>query len=352
MEITEYIYIFSIAYLLLFLTGRFKNRANIAMLIIAFVFFLITFRSDFINSDATSYAYYFKNVKYFSSLNELFESSAFRIEAGYKILLYLIPTTTIFNNDIYVYKFVLSLINTFVFYKIFIEWKKDNIKGFEVFVLLYFSFFIAIFELAIIRFSLASSIFILAYHYLILKKNKKKALFFFIIAASIHYAVAVTGLIYIYFYFVFYHVKRLKIIMILAPFVSIFFLLSILDQNVSALGAYYLKIFSEQETRFSIRIFIESFIIYLTRSQLVKFNKDEKVFSLLLVSYFFFSFLEVYFGILTFNRMRIIIFMLFVFSLSFSWKKINKKNKRLIYLYSIIYFIIGNVTLINTWGNF
>ena len=352
MRINEYVLIFSIAYILLFLTRRFKDRASIAMFTIAITLLMITFRSNLINDDAMSYLYYFKNVKYFSSLNEIFESTFFRVEYGFRALLYFIPPATIFNDEAYVYKFVLSLINTLIFYKIFVEWKKKDIRGFEIFVFLYFSFFIAIFELAIIRFSLASSIFILAYNYLIIRKNKKKAFGFFLIASSIHYAVAIAGIIFIYYYYVFYHVKMLKALMIITPFVLTFFILSFVEQQLSLLGSYYLMVFNEQETRLSIRIIAEASIIYLVRSQIIKINKSEKIFSLLLVLYLFFSFLEVYFGILTLNRLRILVFMIFLFSVSFSSGQINKKNRSLIYFYAFIFFIIGNVTLINTWGGY
>ena len=352
MKINEYILIFSIAYILLFLTRRFRDRSSIAMFTIAITLLMISFRSNLINDDAISYLYYFQSVKYFSSLNEIFESTAFRVEYGFRALLYFIPPVTIFNDESYIYKFVLSIINTLIFYKIFVEWKKNDIKGFEVFVFLYFSFFIAIFELAIIRFSLASSIFILAYNYLITKKNKKKAFSFFIIASSIHYAVAITGIIFIYYYYVFNYHKKLKTFLIIIPFALTFFILSLIEQNLSLLSSYYLMVFNEQETRLSIRIIAEASIIFLVRSQIIKQHKSEKIFSLLLTLYLFFSFLEVYFGILTLNRLRILVFMLFLFTVSFFWVSINRKNRTLIYFYAFLFFIVGNVTLINTWGNY
>lgn len=347
MQIVFYISLFSVL-LLLILSLKKTNRSNdLIFYIFCFFYLLISFRVNNINEDALNYKYYFNYIGNVKTFQTLFTSPVLnKVEIGFKLLVYSISIFS-FENNIFIYKICFTLIPLCILFYLYKK-NKEIDSTFIWFIFFYISFFIYFFDFAIIRFSVSTFLFIVAYYSLIYKKNAQSAIIFILLASMFHYAAALFSIIFLLTYMLLYHVKQKKLILFLL-FIFIILSKSILYGLSSHFGSYYASLLSNTQIRVSIRLFAELFLILLTYKSLKNITTIRTELNLIITLYLIVSFIEFYYGIYVLNRFRAIVWFVFLFFLSKNWKYINLKTKYINVIYALIFYAITCVSLIKTW---
>lgn len=338
MGIYFYISIYSVALWLIFLSNVVRLKEKHVVYLVMFCIFLSALRSDSINDDAENYLFYFTDIKNFSSFSELVLSIAWlKIELGFKALLYLTVPLDLADSSI-TFKVAVVSLQILLLYLTFQQNQRHRERNFSIFLYFYLCFFVFFYQLGIIRFSLAACFILLGYNRLVhLGKKDLVTYLIFIAAAFFHIAVMIFGMAVIYFHYI--PKLRLKKLLVIAPFITVLLVGALLRVVSAALGGYYEALWEQESSKFSVRIFIEAFLILLVLYDCRKRAKEFEIFKLVFILFIFFSFVEVYFGIEVLNRFRSLAWMVFLYSLSLSWNNINFYVKYFVAIYAFIFYI-------------
>ena len=347
MSIEYYIFIYTLLLSIILFSKVIRLKEYYVMILFSFVYLSNAFRIDSINDDAINYLFYFTDVSLYNDFESLLYSFDWiKIEIGFKALLYTISNINIFDSSL-TYKFAISTINVLIFYYLFIVSKLKNNNNYVLFIFLYICSFLFIFDFAIIRFSISVLLLLVLFHKIIYTKyTKLTILFLYIIASSFHIAAMIFGFVFIYYYY--YIIKKnYNKFFIFLPFIIVLIIVPLLMKFASIFGSYYSSMFSESNSRVSIRIVVELIFIGYTYYYM-RYTDSKKIFKLLFILYLFFAFVEIYLGIMVLNRLRIIIWLFFLYSITFVWNETKIIFKINLISYSLIFYFIQIINISNS----
>jgi hypothetical protein len=344
--ILYYIYFYSFILFLIFFSKFIKLKEKYIFFVFSLVYLFNAFRGDTINDDSINYHYYFTDVSSYSNFSDLLMSENWiKVEIGFKALLYGLSNINIFSN-VFLFKIAISIINLSILGYLFAI-SKRKYNNFLLFIFFYICFFLFIFDFAILRFSISALLLLLLFHNLIYTKyNNFNIFFIYLLSASFHFAGMIFGIVFFYFYYI---IKfNYNFLFIIFPFLLLSISLPLIIHYTEIFGTYYSAMFDNAEEKMSIRIILEGlFLFYIY----YKFkNKNyAKVFKLLFILYLFFAFLELSLGILVLNRLRIIVWLFFLYSIVLTWKDINTIFKINLIIYSLIFYFIQLYNIGSNW---
>jgi hypothetical protein len=340
--------IYTLIYSTLLFIIPFLRILKISEHVILFIFLLIlslsVYRFESINSDTINYYWYFRDALSYHSFAELYQSQDWiKIEPGFKMSVYLLS----FFESPFLNFVLFNLINIYIFLYLYLRLREINIKTFSIFLYFYVCFFIFIFDLAILRFSLSALIMLVAFHHLIYKHCNVKIFFLVLLSGLFHLSGFIFGFILLYFHF-----TKIFKIMWIAPFIFILIFKDFLPFFASNLEVYYYNlIVSKSETHISPRIVLELLIFawsyfFYRKTHFNFFHK------LLFISYLLSSFIEVYYGLVFFNRIRVVAWLLFLYFVATTWKlnMLNNSFKVAISMYAVIIFSYQAVNNLEEWN--
>ena len=347
MLILYYLLIYTMMISLIGFTYFVKLKEHYIFILFLIVYLSNAFRIDTMNDDTLNYLFYFNDVSIYNNFSDLLSSYDWvKIEIGFKALLYSISSINILN-EVLIFKLVISIINLFVFYYLFILSKLKKNNNFLLFIFFYICFFLFVFDFAIIRFSISVLFLLLMFHKLIYTNYSILTIFLLaLIAFSFH----ISALIFVFVFYYYYYIIKNKYntFFILFPFVLVLMIVPLLSQFSSIFGSYYSNMFENTESRISIRIILELMFLFYVYFK-TKYSEHNFVFKLLFVLYMFFSFVEIYLGIMVLNRLRIIVWLFFLYSITFIWKDLKLLFRFNLILYSLFFYFIQSVNILNTW---
>ncbi len=307
-----------------------KDKAINFYLLSLFLLFvlLISFRDEAINDDSLNYYYYFSSQGNFDNFIDLYyDSNYIKIEVGYKFILHYIEKLNGLGG-VYTFYGVFSIVNFILYIAI------SNTLGRYalVFIHLYISFFFIQFEFATLRYALASLIFLLAYAS---KLKENRYIYLIIIASLIHYSVLIFSIIFLYYEIIIRIMKkgRGNYFLITLPYLIFILMYEYIVPSMD-FNIYYKSLIINNEFKFSPRIIVE-----LTIMSIIYFSfKYKNHLAILILAYVLSSFIEVYTGIFVLNRLRVIVWLLFLYIIAKNWNLINNFNRNVIVLYSLLFF--------------
>jgi len=166
-----------------------------------------------------------------------------------------------------------------------------------------------------------------------------------------HLSGFIFGLLLLYFYLS--KVSKLNTkFMWAVPFILIVILEGYLSFFGSFFGEYYYNLIQNtSEFRISPRIIIELMFIswgcfYYRKTHFSSHCK------LLFIIFLFSSFVEVYFGFAFFNRIRVVVWLLFIYLISTTWKMgiLNINFKTFMFIYGILIFSVQAMNNLEHWS--
>ncbi len=342
MTIDIYLFLAFFYNICILLFCKIKQRDFFVFVFLILLFLSFSFCSNYINDDAINYSFYFNKVYDFPNFFDLFHAKDFaKVEIGFKLFLYIVSKINIIQET-FVFRFFLMLVNILTFFYI----KKYNKIFFYIFAFFYTSFFILTYNLALIRLSLAISLFLLAYINLVRLDRKKNSLIFFVLGSSVHLAVFFFSIIFILFYLIFKKIKQQNALYILM-FISVVLCRPLFIAMSKYFGDYYIGLWYSANVTLSLRVIFEIILIfYFTKKYS---SSDKQIFSLIFIIYIFFALVECFYGIHVLNRMRIIAWLIFCYELSNNWMFIKKTDKLIMYFYSFSFFLFSLYGMYVSW---